>query len=151
LFNDVPVITVLQLPVIHCRNLAFGRKFYDVVMILGGESSAATPQARPTSPQPIAGPSGLQQVCIFCLKTHPSSVADPDPGSGAFLSLDPGSGTGIRDKTSRIRNIVPKRSSLQTLFHLAEPLGQMSVPGLRSDPDFVFAGAGNFDRIRSRF
>jgi hypothetical protein len=40
----------------------------------------------------------------FVLNTETTSVADPDPGSGAFLTLDPDPGSGIRDPESGIRN-----------------------------------------------
>jgi hypothetical protein len=59
-------------------------------------------------------PQAFQQCC---------SVADPDPGSGAFLPLDPGSGSDIRDgeKSGSVSGMnIPNNfsESLQTVLGL---------------------------------
>jgi hypothetical protein len=46
-----------------------------------------------------------------------SSVADPDPGSGAFLTLDPGSGMGKKSGSGSVMNNPDHISySLETIF-----------------------------------
>jgi hypothetical protein len=74
---------------------------------------------------------------LFCFLS--TSVADPDPGSGAFLSLDPDLGSGISffpDPGSRIPDL-GSRISTPNFFEFSDKfLGKKFYNSLKTGPNF---------------
>ncbi len=71
-----------------------------------------------------------------------SSVADPDPGSGAFLTLDPDPGSGIRNRFFSGSQIPDLGSRIPTPYFLElsdKFLGKKFYNSLKTGPLFFFS------------